>query len=433
MRFLADQLNKPGYKELLEGGTALISFYPSGEGTLNAQLSVTVSADMRFRHIKEILRSSGIKDIIEIKSGSNSFLRVPYEVNNQKDTLFISLVSGLMVCSTSKEGAEAAIKQMGSGDDVRVNPGFVRVHMASGKKEDKIFILFSNFAPILRKYLSAGKQDLAGQIDKLAGTAGGDIYINENGLVLSGYTESTDSSEYLYRYKFISPTEFHTYKILPSATVLFETLILPDENQGTISGDTVSEKTKHLAVRLKEYTGDEITRSLIDIKGQPLSENYLVVFELSNRERAEQIFLEDLGPDPEIVYFEPDDQVKIPVYKAPFSGITRMLKPGFDPGFNETYFTFYDNFLIAGNSYATVSRLLYDNLLNKTLANDLTYRDFESTLPSRAGYFFYCVPSRIINYMSEFLNDEMIKALNRIEAHLGRYNRQDISWHQVME
>ena len=73
-----------------------------------------------------------------------------------------------------------------------------------------------------------------------------------------------------------------------------------------------------------------------------------------------------------------------------------MLKPGFDPGFNETYFAFYDNFMIAGNSYATVSRLLYDNLLNKTLANDLTYRDFESTLPSRAGYFFYCVPSRII-------------------------------------
>ena len=71
---------------------------------------------------------------------------------------------------------------------------------------------------------------MADQIANLAGTAGGDIYINENGLILSGYTESTDSSEYLYRYKFITPREFHTYKILPSATVLFETLILPGEN-----------------------------------------------------------------------------------------------------------------------------------------------------------------------------------------------------------
>ena len=37
LRFLADQLNKPGYNELIEGGTALISFYPSGDGGLNAR------------------------------------------------------------------------------------------------------------------------------------------------------------------------------------------------------------------------------------------------------------------------------------------------------------------------------------------------------------------------------------------------------------
>jgi hypothetical protein len=168
LRFLTDQLNKPGNKELIEGGTSLISFYPSGEGVLDAQLSLAVTADLRFRHLKEILRSSGIKDMIETKSGGNSFLMVPFEVNNQKDTLFITLTSGLMVCNTSKKGAEAAIKQMASGDDVRGNQGFVRVHMASGKKEDKIFILFSNFARILNKYLSAGKHELAGQIAKLA-------------------------------------------------------------------------------------------------------------------------------------------------------------------------------------------------------------------------------------------------------------------------
>ena len=43
LKFLADQLNKPGYKELLEGGTALISFYPSRRRKLNAQLSLNCS------------------------------------------------------------------------------------------------------------------------------------------------------------------------------------------------------------------------------------------------------------------------------------------------------------------------------------------------------------------------------------------------------
>jgi hypothetical protein len=420
LRFIADQLNKPGYKELLEGGTALLSFYPSEEGRLNAQLTINVSADIKFRHIKEILRPSGIKDISEIKSGGNTFLRVPYEVKSQKDTLYVSLVSGLLVCNTSRKSAEEALIQMTRGEDVRIIPGFERVHMASGKKEDKIFVIFSNLSQLFRNYLSSGKQDMGEQIASLAGTAGGDIYLNENGLILSGYTESTDSSEYLYKYKFITPREFHTYKILPSATVLFETLILPGKNPEANSGNTVSEEAMHLAARLKEYAGEEITRALIDIKDQPIAENSLIVYELTNRVSAEQIFLEELGPNPEISYFEPDEQVKMPVYKTPFIGFTSVLKPGFAPGFNETYFTFYDNFMISGSSYATVSRLLYDNLLNKTLANDLTYRDFESTLPSRAGYFFYCVPSRITGYLSGFLNDDIIKALKSNKSSLNK-------------
>lgn len=420
LRFLADQLNKPGYTELLEGGTALLSFYPTDEGTLRLLFSITVSPDKRYRHIKDMLHTSGIRDIGESKSDGNSFLRIPFEVNNKRDTVFISIGSGLMLCSTSKKVVEDALIQMTRGEDVRSLPGFARVHMTSGKNEDKIFVVFSNFGNVFKKFLSAGKQDMARQVANLAGTAAGDIYINEEGLVLSGYTESTDSSEYLYKYKFITPEEFHTYKILPSATVLFETLILQHGSKPDNSGNQGTEKAGKLAGRFREYAGQEITRALIDIRNQPLNENSLIVYELTNRVRAEQIFLEELGPAPEIEYFKPDDQVKMPVYKTRFSGFTRMMKPGFTPGFDETYFAFYDNFMITGSSYNTVSRLLYDNLLNKTLANDLTYRDFESTLPSRAGYFFYCVPARIVNYLSDFLNDDIIKALKSNQGSLNK-------------
>jgi hypothetical protein len=420
LRFLADQLNKPEYKKLLEESTALISFYPSKEGKMNTLLSLAVPGETRNRHIKEILHSSDIKEVNESKSGGNSFLWIPFEVNDQRDTLFISLISGLLVCSDSKEVAEEAALQITRGDDIRNMPGFARVHMAAGKKEDKIFVVFSNLSQLLRNYLSTGKQDMAEHIANLAGTAGGDIYISENGLVMSGYTESTDSSEYLYRYKFLPPTELHSYKILPSATVFFETQILPSASLELGFNDTVSRETQSLAVRLKEYIGEEITRALIDIKEQSVAENCLIVYELNNRVRAEQIFLEELGQKPEINYFTPDDQIKMPVYKTHSNGLAGLLKPGIVPGFNETYFAFYDEFMIEGSSYTTVSRLLYDNLLNKTLANDLTYRDFESTLPTRAGYFFYCVPSLIVNYLSGFLNDDIIEALKSNKNSLSK-------------
>jgi hypothetical protein len=420
LKFLSDQLNLSEYKAILDGGKALLSFYPTEEGKLNTLLSLTVPGDIRFRHIKEILHSSGIKDVLESKSGGNSFLRIPLSVSDRKDTIFISLNSGLMICSTSQKVAGEAINQITKGGDIRSLPGFARVHLAGGKNEDKIFVVFSNLPGLLRKCLSKSKQFMADQIANLAETAGGDIYINETGLILSGYTESTDSSEYLYKYKSVPPREFHTYKILPSATMLFETLILPSEEKFSQSGLIVSDETKDLAVGIRKYTGDEITRAIIDIKNQPVSLNSLIVYELANRVAAEQLFLEKLGPQPEITYFEPDDQIRIPIYKTSFSGLTTILKPGYAPGFNETYFAFLDNFMIAGSSYLTVSRILYDNILNKTLANDLTYRDFESTLPSRAGYFFYFVPSRIINYLEGFLNDDIIVALKSNKSFLKK-------------
>jgi hypothetical protein len=191
-------------------------------------------------------------------------------------------------------------------------------------------------------------------------------------------------------------------------------------NLNHINDGTVSQEAYDLAAKIKQYTGEELTRTIIDIKGQSVSDNTLIIYELTNRVQTEQLFLEEPGAKDEILYFQPDDQVKIPVYKTPFKGLVSVLLPGFAPGINETYFTFYDNFMIAGSSYITVSKLLYDNILNKTLANDLTYRDFENTLPTRAGYFFFCIPSHIIDYLAGFLNENIINAISSNRSSLNK-------------
>ncbi len=418
--FLADQLNKPAYKQLTDGATILISFTPDGEGSLNPLLTAGLPATIRLRHLKEILHSSGIGNITETKSGSLEMLGIPFDVNERSDTLFFSIASGLLLCSKSGTVVQDAAAQMTGEGDIRDLPGFSRVHLASGKNADKIFVVFSNLPEMIRRWLLPGSKDLAARVPGLAGTAGSDIYINENGVVLSGYTESTDSTNYLYKFKYITPRELHNYKILPSATVLFETYIIPEAGQQSARMNQGQGPSAHLAEKLKECTGEEITKAIVDIKNQPLEANSLVVYEMTNRVRAEEILLEELGPKPEIDFFEPDDQVKLPVYKTSFTKLSGILKPGFVSGFDETYFTFYDNFMISGSSYATVCRLLYDNLLNKTLANDLIYRDFESTLPSRSGYFFYCVPSRMTGYLSRFLNDNIIAALKANKASLNK-------------
>jgi hypothetical protein len=420
LKYLADLLNKQNFKKLFSEGAAIISFHSDKRGRIVPMLTMPVPADLRYRHIKEMLSSSGIQGVTETKLNGNSVFELPFNAGSGKDTAYVSLISGLMVCTNSRELVERAHLQTGKRNDIRNVPGFTRVLLASGKNADKIFVVFHNLPYMLRPLLVSGRKEFSDKIVRLAAAAEGDMYISEDGLLLSGYTESRDSSELLYKYKLLPSGDFHTYKILPSSTVLFETLILPSLNLHPVSDTSVSKEASHLAGKIKPYTGKEITRVIIDIKGSPATDNTLIIYQLTNRVQAEQLFLEEPGAKEEILYFEPDDQVKIPVYRTSFKGLIRVLLPGFAPDFNETYFAFYDNYMIAGNSFTTISRLLYDNLLNKTLVNDLTYRDFQNTLPSRAGYYFYCVPSHIIDYLSGFLNEEVIDALRSNKSSLDK-------------
>jgi hypothetical protein len=428
LKFLADQLNKAEFKKFLTDGSAIISFFPSGGGTLKTLLSMTVPGEIRYRHIKEMLNSSGIKNFTESKINGNQVLKVPFTINDTRDTTYISLVSGLMLCSSSSELIKEASNQISLGNDIRNIPGFSKVLLASGKNEDKIFIVFANLPELFKTLLAGEGLKLTKKISKIAGTACGDIYLNEEGLVLSGYTESIDTSEFLNKFKSLAPKEFHTYKILPAATVLFETIIPPEKKFNIRTGTVISQKTLDFALKLKEFTGDEVTRAYIDIKDRPVADNTLIIYELKDRAQAEQLFLNESGNSREIFYFQPDDQIKVPIYKTGYNGLINVFLPGFAPTADDTFFAFYDRFLITGSSYVTISRLLYDNLLNKTLANDLIYRDFESTLPSRGSYYFYCVPSKIADYLAGFVNEELIRA---IRANINSLNKIQAAGYQL--
>ena len=415
LKYIADQINKSGFKKILQEGTAIVSFHPAENGELIPFLSKTIPAETGYRQLKEALQASGIREILEQKISGKWIIGLPYAVNGQTDTVFVMINSGLLICSTSEKLIKKSVFQNIPGTDIRNTAGFLRILLSSGKNEDKIFVVFGNLKNTARRIFAKGGSSTAEKITKLGGSAGGDIFINGEGVSISGYSESSEPSDLLFKFKTVQSVDFQTYKILPSATAMFESMVLiPREEEGQMTD---------LAGKLKPFLGDEITRAFIDIKNNPVSQNSLVIYKLKNRVQCENIFLEHTGGKSEIAYFRPDDQTKIPVYLSGTAGLLSALLPGFAPGFNDSYCTFYDNFMITGNSYVTISRLLYDNLLNKTLANDVLYRDFEKMVASRAGYLFYCVPSHCVDYFSGYFNQEIaagIKSnknlLNKIQS-----------------
>lgn len=422
VKILADQVNNTGYQKIMNSNSAVISFHISPEGKVQPLLSIAVLSNARVNNLKEILRSSGIKTLEDLTMGGIRLIGIPYSIDNNRDTVYISLNSGLLVCSTSSGLMKASISHMAGANDIRRLPGFSKVMQASGKNEDKIFIIFSNLIPLLKKGLTEDYFSTR-NVAKLTEYAVADIYFNQNGLVLSGYTESTDSTQILYKYKSGTASAFETYKILPSTTMLFESVIPLAGKSSIVPSQPLRTATVELAQKLKEYMGDEITRAYIDLKDGSGNTGSVIIYELTNRVYAEKIFLDYFGQKENkgtISYFNPDDQINIPVYQTVFKGLVSLLAPGFSIDFDDSYFTFYDNYLITGNSDIALSKVLYDNLLKKTLANDLIYREFESTLPSVSGYFFYCVPSQIIEYLSSFLSEDVISFMKSGKSSISK-------------
>ena len=422
VKILADQVNNTGYQKIMNSNSAVISFHISPEGKVQPLLSIAVLSNARVNNLKEILRSSGIKTLEDLTMGGIRLIGIPYSIDNNRDTVYISLNSGLLVCSTSSGLMKASISHMAGANDIRRLAGFSKVMQASGKNDDKIFIIFSNLIPLLKKGLTEDYFSTR-NVAKLTEYAVADIYFNQNGLVLSGYTESTDSTQILYKYKSGTASAFETYKILPSTTMLFESVIPLAGKSSIVPSQPLRTATVELAQKLREYMGDEITRAYIDLKDGSGNTGSVIIYELTNRVYAEKIFLDYFGQKENkgtISYFNPDDQINIPVYQTVFKGLVSLLAPGFSIDFDDSYFTFYDNYLITGNSDIALSKVLYDNLLKKTLANDLIYREFESTLPSVSGYFFYCVPSQIIEYLSSFLSEDVISFMKSGKSSISK-------------
>lgn len=415
--FVDTAFGRKDVKRLFGFGSTVVSFHIMGKDRLVPLLSLNVTPEMRHRQLREILLSTGAETIKESEYQGVDVFEIPRPAKGEGNSVFVGYRQGVVLSTTSRVLLENAVRQLDEDSDIRSDRSFSRVFLSAGRNEDRLFVIFSNLPRFLAT-LTAGKgNQLAAASGRLAGTAEGDLLIRESGLIVSGYIETDDPSQSLYRFRNIPAISFDSYKILPASTALFETSAMAAfRNSRPVSG-TAQDVLRLIASQVMPFTGDEVTRALLDIRERPVADNFILLYEIRNKDHIDKAINSILkenstGGENHILWFTPDDQTRLPVYKAPSAGLHDLIVPGFAPGFRDLFYAVYDNFLISGSSYVSVTKVLYDNILNRTLANDLGYRDFESTMPSRLSYYFYTVPSRITGMLTEYLTPSGMKVIN---------------------
>ena len=413
----------------LNSNRLLISFHLIGRDRVVAFFSTTLPPEIRERHLREAL--SGLEGYsYGVKEYQGSRIYEVQKSNDESLVFHLAYVKGMLICSRSQILVESGIRQCEETEDIRDLPGFSRVASAAGKNESKLFLVFSNLPRIIGLLTGDPDRGIAARIGMLASCSETDIYLKRDGLMMSGYIEPTDSSQILYKYLSHEPANFESYLVIPSNVAMFESLIgyYPSVSGRRTGGESIT----YLADIIRPQLNGEATKVCLDIQGQSIEENKIMLVRLKGRNATEKIFADEIttafsasgkAASEYIINYRPDDQSNHTIYRLPGEDISGLLYNEFGSSFRSSYATFYDNWLVLAKEPETLSKFIYDNILSRTLANDLSYRDFEGTMPSRAGYYYYAVPSRIIpvlagRFKENIVNGlvENINSLNRVGA-----------------
>jgi hypothetical protein len=409
LKFLASEFNESSVKDLVRGNAAVVAFFGAGNDYSGILFSMAVKGNIRLKKIKQIISSAGIKDLIE----NDKILVIPYISGKLKDTCYLSVETGLLLFSDSKKILELSVQQSAKENGVRSIPGFSKVYKAAGKNEDKIFFVYDKLKAPLRKTFTTRQKYNAERFGKIATLTGGDIFLNDKGIIITGYTETLDTGSYFYKFRSIPPHELSTYKFLPSQTGLFVTCALPVEPVSEDINHPFPALSKRLADSIREFTGDEITKAYLYLPGNSVQENTLIIYKLKDAKLARKTFLKQLSDTNNFDLFQTEDRAGIPVYSTRFQDLINAFLPGFVNATADTCFAFYDNYLISGSSFTTICEMLRDNMNKSTLSNDLACNDFMSTQPGSASLCVFCKPSKIQGILSENIDSGIVNLLER--------------------
>lgn len=413
--YLADSLvHTRSIGSITGSDKVLISFHMQGRDRVVPLFSVTSPPDIRDRHLRELLE--GLDGIV-VSMKEYEGVKI-YSLTSEKGGdpfLYASWVKGVIVVSRSSLIVQAAVRQTAEEEDIRSIPGFRRVLSAAGKNNNKLFIIFNNFHRIAGVLTGSSERGLAATAGEIASCAGLDFFTGKEGFSLSGYIEPADSSGILASFAGKSPGAFESREVIPSGAALFEVVTSGYEVKGKKGG--IAEPVTYLADIVRSGLDSEITRVYLDIQGEAEENGRIMIFRLRGRDAIERAFRNEIEggrvSGATITVYRPDDQSEHIIYRLPEEGLAEALCGNFAGSYGGRYVTFYENFMITGRSSKTLSKFIYDNILNRTIANNITYRAFESTMPSRFSYYFYAVPSRALPLLEGVFKESLVKGLKK--------------------
>ncbi len=349
-----------------------------------------------------------------------------------------TVADGLFLTGFSSILVEDAIRQLTLQESIYRDDEFRKVLNTSGKNvAANVFINFKNTPRLLASRLKAAYQTRIRTYDDLASWAALDLNLQEDGILMNGFTMVDDSARHLLRLlKGQSAGRITVDNILPSTIASFLTINLSDEKlyfdgfrQQLNEGGKLNEYLRSAALLKNKYDIDineifyslieqEVTLAVESVQSEKLTADRYIVIKVKSKNLAEKKLVEAVGKIAAkkgvssgryFFSYKFDDELSFPIYQFPLDDFLKNCLGSFFNCCNNSYFTFIDNYLIFGNSVKSLTGFIHSNVLNRTLITDLAYREHKNNLSPRASVTLYADLSRAHLSFSDFILPEITR------------------------
>lgn len=415
----ADSLTSqdPLWMAVARSGNMLLSFHPTKGGKLEFLIVSSLPREANEKRFLEYIHASypvlGM-DKKNIAGDRIYLLHFPW--HGKENTLSLCFLKNILFLSSSSPLIEKALAQV--KEDKPLSSEFARISLTAGKRVPaNIYFSFKNMAVFLKGLCHENFTDDVAQWSGLAAWSALDINLKTNAFLLNGFTIPHESvPDLLAVFMKEKPQSFRIGEVLPANTSMFLSMAFGSPVKFRKNMDLylkskgLSNKRLGWQDELIQQTGSdpgevfypvaehEVCFVIADFPDLTEAENRFFVMGTTGKSLTEGKlirFIQDAQAlsqepsQPEKTEEQIDEETVLTVYSLPASQLPAYLFGDLFRGPAFRYAAFYENYLLFGNSPGALRKYVHDNILKKTLSNEVSYKEVTGYLSSEYNFYFY--------------------------------------------
>ena len=353
-------------------------------------------------------------------------------------------VKGICLLSPSSILVEESVRTIHSESDLSDRPVLQLVRETAGRYvHANMYINYEKLPLLFYPFVDHTHWDRLNMLSEMASWGEADLDIKDDAFILNGMTHADPAETFLLNAFGQQPSvRIELHEIMPSGISYFLHLGIGDRSQfqdgmkNFFVRQGTWERIEQERMRILDQYGVDPLDDLMTLMDDEMAwfamegiteskEDEILIIETRSRSETSDVVTRWIEQYLEVHSFDMqsllhiyhlDDQTSFKIYRLP-----DLYFEGLLPGrlFNR-YFTVLENHLLFGPSVEALSRVIYQNVLQKTFVSDPVFKEMADYLSSRSNVSLFIRPFPYLDYKQDLLQGSLAEKLSSLELFLRR-------------